>query len=153
MMRTHRQQNSANQPGFTLVELVLVMVITGVLAAIAMPRFAQASANQRLEAAADRVVADLKLASTRARAASAPATMTFDRDAGKYQLDAVAGNAFTVELDEMPYGVTFESVDFGGTTVAAFNAYGMPVNAGSVTLVNARRSIKIQLFTSGEVKR
>jgi MSHA pilin protein MshA len=37
-----------NQPGFTLIELVLVIVILGVLAAFALPRFADLSSSAKI---------------------------------------------------------------------------------------------------------
>ena len=44
------------------MELVLVMVIVATLAAIAVPRYAQATSRYRADAAARRIAADLSLA-------------------------------------------------------------------------------------------
>lgn len=139
--------------GFTLVELVLVLVIAGVLAAIAAPRFAQATARKQLEAAADRVIADLNRASTRARAASQATTVRFRLAMDRYEADDTGGDAYTVELGEPPYGVDITQARFGSTTTASFNAYGVPVDTGTVTLARGANTITVTLDSNGEATR
>ena len=151
--RTTQATRSAPR-GFTLVELVLVLFIIGVIAAIAMPRFAQATARQQLEAAADRVMSDIELARARALAASSTVTMTFDRDEDLYSLDAVGGDAFTLKLNEPPYNTRIASLNFGGISTLTFNGYGIPSGSGQITVKHSNtQKIKILLSAEGQLSR
>lgn len=149
----HQTDNPARCRGFSLVELVMVLVIIGVFAAIAVPRFAEATARKQLDAAADRVIADLNKASTRARAASQTAAVRFRVDLDRYEADGTGGDTYTVQLDEPPYGVEITHARFGSTTTASFNAYGVPVETGSVTLTRGSNTVTVTLGSSGEATR
>ncbi|MBX2852740.1 MAG: prepilin-type N-terminal cleavage/methylation domain-containing protein [Phycisphaeraceae bacterium] len=139
--------------GFTLVELVLVMLIIGVVSAIAVPRFAQASARQRLDAAANRLIADTALARSRANAASESVTMSFDTNDDIYKVSAVAGDAFAVELGASPYDVSITSADFNGNRFVQFNAFGIPQQTGTVTISSSSGSVTLAITESGEATR
>jgi prepilin-type N-terminal cleavage/methylation domain-containing protein len=54
--------SAAPAPGFTAIELLVVIVIVAVLASIAMPSFADFSVNQRLRTASYDLIADLTFA-------------------------------------------------------------------------------------------
>lgn len=134
----------------TIVEVVVVLVVISILSAIAVPRFAGFSANQRLEAAANRVRADLALAQRLARYSSSSQTVRFYITTNRYSLinlpspDHAAGS-YAVPLGEDPYRVQVSSANFGGDTILVFNGYGEPDSDGSVTLRTGNRTRTIYL--------
>ena len=54
--RPDASAHSATRPGFSLLEVATVMLILGILAAIAVPRISTSIARQRVDAAARRIV-------------------------------------------------------------------------------------------------
>lgn len=53
MTRNPRRPASVNKSGFTLVELVIIIVTLGILAAVAIPRFADVAESSRVTATRD----------------------------------------------------------------------------------------------------
>ena|SRR5687767_2114271 len=124
--------------GFSLVELVFVLAVASVAAAITVPRYASASARYRANFAARRVAADLELAAATARNASASRTVTFSDD-GRYTIDSTAdldraGNTYRVRLDAEPYKVNRVKAVFGADSVVVFDGYGTPDTDGVVVV-------------------
>jgi len=96
----------------------MVVVIMATLSAIALPRFANAVGNQRLENAGRRVVADLMLARQQAMMRSASVTVTFTTSTDSYQLAGVPhldrpAEVYEVSLAEDPYQAEIVSAVFG----------------------------------------
>ncbi|MGD8453716.1 MAG: prepilin-type N-terminal cleavage/methylation domain-containing protein [Phycisphaerae bacterium] len=125
--------------GFTLVELVFVLAILAIVAAIAVPRFANAATRQRVEVAAARVLHDLELAQRHARLTSAAVTVTFTAATDSYALNELddldhPGQVYTVKLGESPYEVSLHNVTFGGSTTLTFDGYGVPSSDGTLML-------------------
>ncbi|GJQ30586.1 MAG: hypothetical protein HBSAPP03_24700 [Phycisphaerae bacterium] len=123
--------------GFSLVELIVVLAVTATLVAMVMPRWAEATARRRVDLAAARIMADVRLARSLARASSAEVTITFNVASHAYTVSGVPDmrtkdGELVVLLREDPYRVTLAAADFGGGQVAVFNAYGMLVDNGEV---------------------
>ncbi len=125
--------------GFSLAELVCVVVIIGILAAIAAPRFSNSLALQHVEAAARRTVVDLAFAQRQAKSSNVAQTVRFDPAIGEYSLVGMPhpdhpGLEYKVSLREEPYSATLVSADFGGDKEIIFDIYGMPDSDGSVVI-------------------
>lgn len=133
------REDCMTRRAFSLVELVAVVLIVGIVAALAAPRVGSALARQRLDGAARRVVADLALAQRAARAASASRSVTFSTATGGYTVSGVddpnqAGAPYVVDLGAEPYGAELISVLFTGGSVLTFDGFGRPSSGGGVML-------------------
>jgi Tfp pilus assembly protein FimT len=145
MTSAHPAPNALRRPGtpraaarargaFSLLELTIVMLIVTVAAAVAVPRFADASARGRVRAAADRLVADIELARRSAHARSQDHVVDFPAAHDAYRFGPDSGQATTVRLDISPYGASVESAAFGAGRTLRFTPLGTPSAAGAVVL-------------------
>jgi type II secretory pathway pseudopilin PulG len=119
--------------------LVLVLVIMGIVAAIAAPRYAAAVARYRADLAARRIATDLSSAQASAKSTSKSQSVVFNQAAGTYQMSGVkeldsSATAYLINLAADPYLVTIGTVNFGGSAQVTFDAFGLPSSAGSITV-------------------
>lgn len=131
--------------GFTLLELVTVVVILGVMSAIAIPRFGDFSHGMSLDAAERQMLVDIERARRRAIESGASVTVAFRPVQDAYFISALpsldrSDQTYSVRLAEEPYGVDLVSADFAGTTNLTFNAYGEALYDGTVTFSLAGRT-------------
>jgi len=133
---------------FSLAELVIVVVIVGIMAGLAVPRYAEAIARQRVDAAARRLTIDISLTQHRAKSRSASHRLRFLEDTSQYTIeDTTDGSTwqaipdidrpqqgYSVDLALDPYGTTVQTVSCGADRSIVFDGYGAPTQVGSISL-------------------
>ena len=122
---------------FSLVELVLVVAILIVVAAIAAPRYGRATARYRAQAAALRIAADIDMARRSARSAGAGRTISFYVAANEYSIAGLpdlkdSSSDYRAVLSRSPYNAQVLSADFGGQAKLTFDGYGQAGSDGTV---------------------
>ena len=138
MFATIRQRR--RRSGFTLIELVIVLLILGISAAVVAPRYASAVVRFRVEAAAKVVAAHLRYARQHAKTKGKTQSVVFVPDTDSYELPGLSdvqrpGEAFSVKLTQTSYPASVASASFGaGGSTVVFDQHGRPDNGGTVVL-------------------
>ena len=154
--------------GFTTLELLVVISILLIMAAIALPNLSGWARNQRLKGVARDLMSHFQFARLEAIKRSTTIALAFNPGAGEvgnYTVfvddgggdETLAGNLIQDNEDEgtlrraiMPVGVTLTSTFTGDR--AGYNARGFPVLGfgGTVTLSTDSRSYQVEMKqTSG----
>ncbi len=126
---TMQNQSNAQRTGFSLIELVIVVSIMAVVAAIAVPRFADASSGRRLQAAKNAIVHDIERAKIRARATSTNHVLQFYPDRETYIItegDTVSESAIILarNLSDEPLNIQIHATNLSGDNNATITPYG-----------------------------
>ncbi len=125
--------------GFTLIEMVIVVLIVSVLAVVAAPKFADTLQRTRAESAAKRIKADLGLARQNAISRSSTQTVQFTKGTGYYTLPGMAdldhsSQTYSVDLAAAPYNAVLVSAALGDDSDVQFDQYGQPDSGGTITV-------------------
>jgi prepilin-type N-terminal cleavage/methylation domain-containing protein len=131
--------------GFTLIEVVMVVVIVGILAVVAIPRF-QAINAIKLSAAAKKIVSDIRYVQALAVSAHDTYGLTFETSQELYNVTRIRDNTFvkdpysrsnfTVDFktDPVYMGTEITSVNFGNANRLQFDWQATPQNRTNVSL-------------------
>jgi prepilin-type N-terminal cleavage/methylation domain-containing protein len=106
--------------GYTLIEVAIVMLVMSILAAVAAPRYLEATNRFRVEAAAKRIAADLNLVRENANSKGGTADgewVTFDDNQDNYRLWSNPdidrpGSEYWVHLQKTAYPVDLVHAKF-----------------------------------------
>jgi len=120
--------------GFTLIELIIVLALLAIVAAIASPSFHRMAINAGLRSAAKDIMSDFANLKARAVAENTPFAITFAGD--NYTFPGLAN-----PKSPRAFGnISITGVNFGGGSTINFQTRGT-ASAGSVTLrENSRNS-------------
>ena len=124
---------------FTLVELVVVLLIIAIGSAVAGPAYSRALQTHRVEQAALRVMADLRLAKRHAQLTSASIYVDFDLATHTITIRGIDdfekfGQPNSISLSSDPYRTQIVELDFNGLQTVEFNGFGTAETLGSLRL-------------------
>ena len=149
-----------NNKGITLLELIVVMVIVAIGAALMVPGLGAWMPRYRLGSAARDIVSVMRAAQTKAVANNIRYGVTFNTTANpqEFQLLRNSGGNFQVDGSavSLPTGVTFNGIAGlplngpSGQAIIRFFPYSTAEANGTINLINSKnftKSIKISMST------
>lgn len=141
--------------GFTLLEVMIVVVIVGVLAGIAIPNIAAQLPRYRLKAATRNLVSNMIKAKSQAIAENTSHIITFNNVVGQdtYTITVSSGTAFwgPIELSPGHPNIEYNAISFAANQLT-FRSNGM-AERGDITLKNSKNEkYTIRVFITGAIK-
>lgn len=134
-----RRMHSPGEHGVTLIELVMVIVIIGVLAAMAAPRLSITDSSVHAQAA--QVARDIR--HTQMLAMTRGETLTFESLGGSYRCLDSTPAVITDPATQQPFNLTFDNSVAATAGSVSFDSLGRPVSAGTL------RSTAVDFTVSG----
>ncbi len=149
-----------DQQGVTLTELVVALAIVMITAAIGIPMYVSNIPHQRLKAAGQDLITNLRLARGKAVATNQPYLVCFDTSTQSYRLAPEAGAVLacnsvekTIGLNDSYAGVAFGVGSIGTPCPEALstNPIGFPGNAARFSSRGASVDNSSAIVTSAAV--
>jgi type IV fimbrial biogenesis protein FimT len=147
------------QSGFTLIEMMIIIAILAIFAAIATPNFLSYLPKSRLNGAARQVMGDLMAARMKAVSQNCDVTVTFASGNPEYKIWTDSNNNDTIDSgEEITKNIqsNYYDVIISSTTNnnIKFSSRGTasPLGETIITLTNSVGSTKVNVSLTGRVK-
>jgi type II secretion system protein H len=144
MALARRSKEVGAESGFSIIELLVVMVIMTVIVAASIPALKRHTADLNLTKGSEALASSLKLARTRAVSTNRQVVVVFNGDTGRYFLFEDDDEDGTWDSNEamggpyeVPNKIVMSDVSFARQTVT-FSPDGSASETGSVELANTR---------------
>jgi type II secretion system protein H len=139
--------------GFTVIELLVVMMLVGIVAGTTIPRITTAMERGRLQRATSVVVADLRLAHSMAARRAAPVTLVVDTASRSIRVRNFSGTDTTYSRRMLgsgtEYGLQRLSADRTSITIYP---NGIASNPIQLTLRAGGRTSRVSMTRAGQVR-
>ena len=142
-MKICNNKNIHSLQGFTLIELIIVIILLGIIGAIASTRLTDISSNMRVSSAINQIISDIELTKELALAKSSNMTITFDinleeytiRENGSLVIDYPGSENGVIKLTDGIFSSTdLTSVNLNGSNIINFDKWGNVLNSGTILL-------------------
>ncbi len=125
----HMTRASTTRRAFSMIEMVMVVVIIGIVAAIAVPRYADSRTGRHLSVAKSTLEKDIQLVKLRARSMAKKHTIYFSPDDDTYMVfegtdlssDKVV---FARSMSKDPIDVDLSRTNLGASPYVVVSAFG-----------------------------
>ena len=144
MQNTLYSKNFSNSSGFSMIELIIVVVLIGIFTAMALTRTDTGLITIREQIAVDQITNDIDLARSMAFARNEAITIMFDINQESYGVYNESGiikdfpnsnNDGVISLDNSYLrNLDIKEVNFGGSANLQFQPLGDPVSGGKIEL-------------------
>ena len=144
MQNTLYSKNYSNSSGFSMIELIIVVMLIGIFTAMALTRTDTGLTTIREQIAIDQITNDIDLARSMAFARNEAITIIFDKNQESYGVYNGLGiikdfpnsnNDGIISLDNSYLrNLDIKEVNFGGSANLQFQPLGDPVSGGTIEL-------------------
>ena len=141
--------------GFSLIELLVMLTILGLLAAVASTKIFDISTSVRVSSAINQINSDIELVKEMALAKHKTMSITYNKTTDEYIIregssimnEYPGSNNGTIRLSEGIFsGVDITQVNINGSNKITFDKWGNVLNNGTITL-NDNHTISIDKLT------